>query len=373
MINFLRTIQNLIKFFLFTNIRLKQFVFFSENRNYSNVFYPIIMKLLDKKIYVIYITSDKKDFFYNYENEYLISFYISKVIGQISLLNYIECRNLILTMPDLDNFHIKKSSKCRNYVYLFHSPVSTNMIYRNRAFFNYNKIFCVGEHHYKELTNYKKKFDLKDIDLFKGGYPKLDHLVSDYNNRKVKILKNKVTIAPSWGKKNLIHYNLDIFFQSLLNNNFQINFRPHYQMIKFNSKIIKKIQRNFSSNKNFLYEGNNSSFENVLNSEILITDWSGMGIEYAFITGMPVIYVNTEKKVNNKNFNDIEEIPIEIKIRDKIGIIIEPEELKNIVLYIEKLRSNLDYYKSNILEQREKYIFNFRLSSSYITEKILKF
>ena len=204
MINFLRTIQNLIKFFLFTNIRLKQFVFFSENRNYSNVFYPIIMKLLDKKIYVIYITSDKKDFFYNYENEYLISFYISKVIGQISLLNYIECRNLILTMPDLDNFHIKKSSKCRNYVYLFHSPVSTNMIYRNRAFFNYNKIFCVGEHHYKELTNYKKKFDLKDIDLFKGGYPKLDHLVSDYNNRKVKILKNKVTIAPSWGKKNIL-------------------------------------------------------------------------------------------------------------------------------------------------------------------------
>tara|TARA_B000000532_G_C18519509_1_gene256668 strand:- start:53 stop:487 length:435 start_codon:yes stop_codon:yes gene_type:complete len=144
-------------------------------------------------------------------------------------------------------------------------------------------------------------------------------------------------------------------------------------MIKFNSKIIKKIQRNFSSNKNFLYEGNNSSFENVLNSEILITDWSGMGIEYAFITGMPVIYVNTEKKVNNKNFNDIEEIPIEIKIRDKIGIIIEPEELQNIVLYIEKLRSNLDYYKSNILEQREKYIFNFKLSSSYITEKILKF
>ena len=230
MINLFITFISLVKFIFFTDLKLKNFVFFSENKNYSNVFYPIIMELLKKKIPIIYITSDRKDFFYNYKNNYLICFYISKIFGQISLLNYIECKNLILTMPDLDNFHIKKSIKCQNYIYLFHSPVSTNMIYRNKAFFNYDKIFCVGDHHYNELIEYKKKFNLTNLELYKGGYPKLDELVSNYASNQVKSMKGKISIAPSWGEKNLVHYDLSKFFYSLIKNQFKINFRPHYQM-----------------------------------------------------------------------------------------------------------------------------------------------
>ena len=64
--------------------------------------------------------SDKNDFFYTYKNKNLKSFYISKTIGQIILLNNISCKNLILTMPDLENYHIKKSKNCSNYLYLFH-------------------------------------------------------------------------------------------------------------------------------------------------------------------------------------------------------------------------------------------------------------
>ena len=34
------------------------------------------------------------------------------------------------------------------------------MIYRNKAFINYDTL-CVGEHHYMELNDYKDKFNLK--------------------------------------------------------------------------------------------------------------------------------------------------------------------------------------------------------------------
>jgi len=63
MINLFITFISLVKFIFFTDLKLKNFVFFSENKNYSNVFYPIIMELLKKKIPIIYITSDRKDFF----------------------------------------------------------------------------------------------------------------------------------------------------------------------------------------------------------------------------------------------------------------------------------------------------------------------
>ena len=136
-------------------------MFFSENSNYYNVFENIVLKLLKNKIKITYITSDKNDVILNLKNDYIKSFYISKTIGQILLLNNISCENLIMTMPDLGNFHIKKSKYCKNYIYLFHSPVSTNMIYRNKAFINYDTILCVGEHHYIELNDYKDKFNLK--------------------------------------------------------------------------------------------------------------------------------------------------------------------------------------------------------------------
>ena len=247
------------------------------------------------------------------------------------------------------------------------------MIYRNKAFFNYDKIFCVGEHHYKELSEYKKNFNLDKIELFKGGYPKLDELIENFNVKQIKTKKNKISIAPSWGEKNLIHYDLEKFFSSLIRKNFEIIFRPHYQMFKYNSKKLKYLKRKYGKETGIFFEESDTSFKNILNSEFLITDWSGIGIEYAFITGNPVIYVNTKKKINNVSFNDINHIPIEIDIRDKIGIILEPEELKDVDLHIEKLRLNLDYYKRSITEQKNKHIYNLGSSTEYISTKLLNF
>ena len=112
----------------------KGLVFFSENSSYSKVFSPIIFNLINKGLKVTFISSDKSDDLFKIKNINFKKFYISQTLGQILMLNYISCKNLILTMPDLDTFHIKKSINCQNYIYLFHSLVSTNMIYRNRVF-----------------------------------------------------------------------------------------------------------------------------------------------------------------------------------------------------------------------------------------------
>ena len=156
-------------------------MFFSENSNY-NVFENIVLKLLKNKIKITYITSDKNDVILNLKNDYIKSFYISKTIGQILLLNNISCENLII-LSRFRNFHIKKSKYCKNYIYLFHSPVSTNMIYRNKAFINYDTILCVGEHHYMELND-KDKFNLKNQKIIKFGYPKFDNLLKNIRENK---------------------------------------------------------------------------------------------------------------------------------------------------------------------------------------------
>ena len=64
------------------------------------------------------------------------------------------------------------------------------MIYRNKSFFSYDKIFCLGQHHYQELSEYKNKFKLEKMTLYKAGYPKIDSLADEYL-KEGKIIKKK--------------------------------------------------------------------------------------------------------------------------------------------------------------------------------------
>lgn len=367
--NLVTTIKSIFEFFKLPKT-FKNFVFFSEGSNYSNVFESIILKLLKNNVNVTYITSDKNDKILNLKSNYFKSLYISKTIGQILLLNNINCEYLFMTMPDLGNFHVKKSNYCKNYIYLFHSPVSTNMIYRNKAFINYDTILCVGEHHYLELKDYKDKYNLKNQKLIKFGYPKFDNLFKKHSENKNNYIKKKVSIAPSWGLKNLINIFSNEFYESLLSNNYILNLRPHSNIQKKDYRVLKSIIKKYKNNSNFKIEDSNETFKEVFESEYLITDWSGIGLEFAFITERPVIFIDTEKKINNIKYNDISHVPIEITLRDQIGIIVKLENIKYINMYLEEIDNKKKYFQNNILEARKKYIYNLGNSEEKIVEII---
>ena len=55
-----RTIKSILNFFKLSKT-FRNYVFFSENSNYYNVFENIVLKLLKNKIKITYITSDKND------------------------------------------------------------------------------------------------------------------------------------------------------------------------------------------------------------------------------------------------------------------------------------------------------------------------
>ena len=64
----------------------------------------------------------------------------------------LDCKVLLMTMPDLETLHIKRSRAATvHYVYVFHSMVSTHMIYRPDAFDHVDTVFCVGPQHRREI------------------------------------------------------------------------------------------------------------------------------------------------------------------------------------------------------------------------------
>ena len=67
----------------------------------------------------------------------------------------------------------------------------------------------------------------------------------------------------------------------------------------------------------------------------------------------PVIYIDTPRKIMNKEFNDISIEPLEYKIRKEIGIIVKIEEVENITNFIDSLNLTKKKMKKNIQAMRE--------------------
>ena len=86
----------------------------------------------------------------------------------------------------------------------------------------------------------------------------------------------------------------------MLDAGYHVTVRPHPMTVKKSSKLIKQIKEKFEKNPDFLLDTNASSFEQLFSSYALITDWSGIGHEYAFVCERPVIYVDVPKKAWNK-------------------------------------------------------------------------
>ena len=148
--------------------------------------------------------------------------------------------------------------------------------------------------------------------------------------------------------------------------------RPHPMTHKKFQKKINYLDKKFSTNSNFILEQNITDFNSFLKSDIMISDWSGAALEFAFTFGRPVIYIDVPKKIHNPDFTDIPHIPIEVSIRDKIGIIVSPSDAKSIPRKIEELNIKSEFMKEKIENVRDNTIFNIGKSSKIGAEQIFK-
>ena len=125
-----------------------------------------------------------------------------------------------------------------------------------------------------------------------------------------------------------------------------------------------------------MYNPKVESLQNYFDNDILISDWSGAAFEFAFGTLKPAIFLDLPKKVNNENYLDLSNRPIEIKLRSKIGKIINKNNYRKIPEIINDFKKNKDIWKKKIMLARKSSIYNINTSGNvgadYISELIKK-
>ena len=353
----------------------RRIVFYSENENSMLIFESLIDELTTiHNMDICYVTSSKNELSLMKSKNRVKTFYIGDGIVRTKFFLNLKAKVMIMTMPDLETFHIKRSKVYPvHYVYMFHSMVSTHLVYQKSAFDNFDTILCVGDYQIQEIRNTEKEYNLKPKNLIKFGYSHLDNLLEKYPQENFGTKDNtNVLLAPSWSKDGIFETIIEDIIEILLRNKYKVTLRPHPMSQKKSKKKIEKIKKRFSNQDDFIFEDNILNFDSFFSSSLMITDWSGSALEFSFAFMKPVIFIDVPKKTNNPEFEKISLIPIEVSIREKIGKILFPSNLDLLPNEIEMLISQTKKNQPKLLEIRNQTIFHVNESKKFGAESIVE-
>ena len=345
----------------------RSIVFYAENEASMNHFRTLIFELTERMNFQIcYITSVKNDQILSSKNKNILSFYIGEGAARTKFFLSLRAKILVMDMPDLDRYHIKRSKACPvHYIYLFHSMFSIHSYLRKGALDNYDTIFCVGSHHVNELRTTEKLYGLKPKTIVNYGFGRLDTLLQEKEKfaKSDSNLKDLILITPSYGDENLLEKCGIELIDTLLKSDFRVLLRPHFRTLRDSKELIDSIKNKFGKNPSFIFEDGVIPPEYFHNSICMISDWSGISMEYAFTFERSVIFIDVPKKILNPDADDLPLEPIEISIRKKIGHIVSTNNIREIPNIINNLNDNTEDFKKQLKLIRQNTVFNISTSS----------
>ena len=360
-------------FFKIQNLEIskKEIIFYLEN-NSDWLYVKSVYKKLKKNSKKIIIVSSQIE---NNFNDLKIDYFIGSGTARIFLFRFINTKLFITTLTDLNNFYLKRSINNVKYLYIFHSFVSTHRVYRKGAFDNYDIILCPTKYHYDEIIRTESIYKLNKKILVKYGYPRIKEIIeSNLIQKKTnKETKTKILIAPSWGKTSLLNYNILKLISLLLAYNYEVHLRLHPMTYRSPPKIVNLIEQKFKKKHKFDFYFHKNIESNIIFNECdyLITEWSGIALEFAFSRLKPVFFIDTPPKVNNLFWKQVGNKCFEDLYRYKVGYVIEPEKINEIINKLNDCNKNSDKWKHKIEDFRIESVYNYNEDDKSL-DKILE-
>lgn len=335
----------------------KKIVFYSEKNGFYKYYRGVIEEIIRRtNIVVHYITGDAEDEVFKLESDQFKPYYIGEN-RLIVLMMKLETEIMVMTTPDLENFQLKRSyvQKDIEYVYLPHDVNSANMSFRKNALDHFDTIFTSGPKNKDEIAAREEKYHLPKKNLVEWGSGVIDDMIRGYETSENQ--EKTILIAPSWQKDNILDLCIEPMLERLSGREWRIIVRPHPQYVRHCMEKIERLQKKFEG-KYIEIQTDFSSNSTVYTADLLVTDWSSIAFEYCFATLKPVLFINTPMKVLNPDYQELSIVPIDIELRDKIGISLDVERMDDLVKTAETLLYDKQFSADAMKGLRERYIYN---------------
>lgn len=362
----------------------KKIVFYSEKNGFYKYYKNIIEEIIRRTNIVIhYITSDPLDEVFQMESEQFKPYYIGEN-RMIVLMMKMETELMVMTTPDLENFQLKRSyvKKDIEYIYVPHDVNSSNLTFHKNALDHFDTIFTSGPKNKAEIAEREQKFGLSEKKLLEWGSGVIDNMSNAYAKMQEEAAeapddaKKTVLIAPSWQKDNILDSCIEQMLDQLVHTDHHIVVRPHPQYVRHFEGRVDALATKYQK-YDVEFQKDFSSNQTVYMADLLVTDWSSISLEYAFSTLKPVLFINTPMKVVNSDYQELETIPIDIELRDKVGISLELNAVgAEVVLAVDRLLFDQQFSKESMQELKEKYLYHpgesGKIGAKYMIERLLE-
>lgn len=353
-----------------------QLVFYSEKNGFYKYFQNIIETLLEKSDVVInYITSDPNDKVFEMESERFKPYYIGEN-KLIVLMMKMEADIVVMTTPDLESFHIKRSlvRKDNEYIYVPHDVNSPNLTFRKEALDHFDTIFSSGPLCTKEIRKREEKYRLPEKRIIEWGSSVIDNMIRSYDamDQREKAVR-EILIAPSWQKDNILSSCIEEILENLEGHGYRIIVRPHPQFVRHDADRLEYLRGKFHMDErdDMEMQTDFSSNSTVYQADIVITDWSSIAFEYSFATLKPSLFINTPMKIMNEDYEELGITPIDIELRSRIGKSVALDQLETLPKVVDELLNNNAFSKESLEKIRNEYIYQIGHSGEVGAEYIM--
>jgi YidC/Oxa1 family membrane protein insertase len=348
----------------------RRIVFYAETAADWAHLGPVAQSLERRGKRVIRITSDRRDPALGGPDAFFVGFGSARTV----LFRTIDADAFVMTLSDLGRYHLKRSVHPVHYFYVFHSIASTHRVYGEHAFDAYDTILCVGPHQLEEIRRTEQIYGLPPKRLLEHGYGRLDTLIADLTRRERPPsagARPHVLVAPSWGECSIVQHCLEPMLAILLAAGFEVALRLHPMTVRQEPMLAEGLVRRHGGDGRFHYDPHVETTEALLAADVMISEWSGAPLEYAFARERPVLFIDTPPKIHNPSFARVGLPGLEVEIREAIGGVVALDQLHALPDAVHALLAEAPHWKDRIRDVRDRTVFNVGRSGEVAAQHIL--
>ena len=322
-----------------------KYVLYAEDKRYYNFFEPILDEFESRKIDVLYLTSSPDDPVFSAGYSHIQAKDIGQGNKAYAYLNFLSAEFLLTTTPELNVLQWKRSKGVKHYCHFIHAAGGPSL-YRRYALDYFDSVLLSSDKDIDEIHTLERVRGLPEKQLLVVGNTYFDRAVE-----KVKQIPktdgNNITvlISPSWGPSALLSVYGENLLTPLSQTDFHIIIRPHPQSLITEKQLIDSLMEKYKDNNNIEWDFNHDNLYALSKADIMISDFSGIIYDFAFLYNKPVIVNIQNLDFRRLDAHDLAEKPFYYEAFLKVGKELDDSNLNSAKDLILDLINN-DTYKN---------------------------
>jgi len=320
-------------------------VIFSDDKRYWPVFLPIVRELDARGFDVVYMTASKDDPVLTCEDyPHLKAQFIGEGNRAFAKLNFLNATIVLSTTPGLDVYQWKRSKYVKYYVHTMHAPEAGLPMYEVFGMDYYDAILLNCVHQEEDIRALEKLRDLPAKELHYVGIPFMDEKLKKVRNMEpVPEHERTILLAPSWGSNSILNRFGSSAIKALLDTGYHIIIRPHPQTFQSETEMIESLMKEFPDSDQLEWNRDTDNYPVLARSDLMISDFSGVIYEFAFLFDKPVICALQDFDKSKYDVWWLDTPAWKLEYIPQMGAILTEDNVKNMKSLIDSVIDDKQY------------------------------